>query len=183
MATAAELWLRVPVLPRAVVVGIAVGAAGTVPWAVLLSLNLKYLSAVPWAVPVMAVYLSLFWLYFVRGSGWPRSTAAGRRADARANDVPGDAWGPALFAGMPSLAISWHCWSLALRRCGHTRSWRGSFARLERRLVRPYLTMRDSVSNRRKLLYVATALISVAPALYDSCMVIGTRNPSLGSSP
>ena len=83
MATAPELWRRVPVLPRAVVVGIAVGAAGTVPWAVLVSLNLKHLSAVPWAVPVMAAYLSLFWLYFGRGSGWPRSTAAARRTSAR----------------------------------------------------------------------------------------------------
>jgi len=32
-------------------------------------------------------------------------------------------------------------------------------ARLDRRLAEPYFTMRDSVSNRRKLLYVATALI------------------------
>ena len=103
MATAPELWRRVPVLPRAVVVGIAVGAAGTVPWAVLVSLNLKHLTAVPWAVPIMAAYLSWFWLYFGRGFGWPRSTAAARRASARANDLPGDAWGPALFAGMLGL--------------------------------------------------------------------------------
>jgi len=103
MASAAELWLRVPVLPRAVLVGIAVGAIGTVPWAVLVSLNLKHLSAVPWAVPIMAAYLSLFWLYFVRGFGWPRSTAADRRANARANGLPGDAWVPALFAGMLGL--------------------------------------------------------------------------------
>jgi len=103
MAILADLWRRVPVLPRAVLVGFAVGAAGTVPWAVLLSVNVKHLSVVPWAVPVMAAYLSLFWLYFVRGSGWPHSTAAVRRANARANSVPGNAWGSAVFAGMLGL--------------------------------------------------------------------------------
>jgi membrane protease YdiL (CAAX protease family) len=64
--------------------------------------NTKYGPALPWAVPIMAVYLWLFWRY-VRGEGWPRSTAAARRASARANGLPADLWGPALLAGVLGL--------------------------------------------------------------------------------
>jgi membrane protease YdiL (CAAX protease family) len=63
---------------------------------------MKYWSTVPWAVPVTAAYLWLFWRY-VRGEGWPRSTASVRRETSRANAVPGDLWGLALFAGMLGL--------------------------------------------------------------------------------
>src|SRR5262245_33453936 len=103
MARLARLWRSLPVLPRAVITGLAVGAAGTVPWAALVSFNIRYLSAVPWAVPVMAGYLWWFWWYFVNGSGWPRSTAVWRRSAARANRLPDEAWMPALFAGMLGL--------------------------------------------------------------------------------
>ena len=103
MTLLAQLWLRLPVLPRAVLVGLAVAAAGTVPWAALVSANIRYLSAVPWAVPVMAAYLWWFWWYFVNGSGWPGSTAVSRRTSARANRLPDEAWVPALFAGMRGL--------------------------------------------------------------------------------
>ena len=96
------LWVRLPVLVRAVVTGLAVATAGTVPWAALASANIKYQPALPWAVPIMAVYLWLFWRY-VRGEGWPRSTAAARRASSRANALPEDLWGPALLAGILGL--------------------------------------------------------------------------------
>jgi membrane protease YdiL (CAAX protease family) len=96
------LWVRLPVLVRPVLTGLAVAAAGTLPWAMLVSANTKYLSALPWAVPIMAVYLWLFWRY-VRGEGWPPSTAAARRTNARANTLPGDLWGPALLAGVLGL--------------------------------------------------------------------------------
>jgi membrane protease YdiL (CAAX protease family) len=52
----------------------------------------------------MAVYLWFYWRYFVRGWGWPRSTAETRRTDSRANRVADTAWGPALLAGMIGLA-------------------------------------------------------------------------------
>jgi membrane protease YdiL (CAAX protease family) len=63
----------------------------------------RYGSALPWAVPVMAVYLVLYWRYLVRGRGWPRSTADARRANARANAPLDDAWGAALLAGLLGL--------------------------------------------------------------------------------
>jgi membrane protease YdiL (CAAX protease family) len=83
------------------IAGLSVASAGTLPWAALVAANMKY-PGVPWAVPVTALYLWFFWRY-VRGEGWPRSTAASRRASSRANNVPGDLWGLALFAGMLGL--------------------------------------------------------------------------------
>lgn len=96
------LWLRVPLLVRAVLSGLAAATAGTVPWALLVSANARHLPVLPWAVPVMAGYLWLYWRY-VRGDGWPRATAAARRTDSRANRLAGDVWGPALLAGMLGL--------------------------------------------------------------------------------
>jgi membrane protease YdiL (CAAX protease family) len=98
------MWRRLPVVVRAVLTGVAAGAAGTLPWASLVSVNTRYGSALPWAVPIMAAYLLLYWRYLSRGSGWPQSTAAARRANARANALHADAWGAALLAGMLGLA-------------------------------------------------------------------------------
>src|SRR5262249_50535961 len=103
MTLIARSWLRVPVVVRAVLTGVAVAGAGTLPWAGLVSANIRHQSALPWAVPIMAVYLWLFWRYFVGGWGWPRSTARARRIDSRFNRPPGDTWGPALLAGFLGL--------------------------------------------------------------------------------
>jgi membrane protease YdiL (CAAX protease family) len=97
-----RLWGRLPVLVRAVLTGLAVATAGTIPWAALVSANIKHQPALPWAVPIMGLYLWLFWRY-VRGEGWPQSTAAARRASSRANSLPADLWGPALLAGVLGL--------------------------------------------------------------------------------
>ena len=51
-----RLWLRLPVVGRAIIIGVA-AAAGTMPWAVMVAENTRYQSAVPWAVPLMAIYL------------------------------------------------------------------------------------------------------------------------------
>jgi membrane protease YdiL (CAAX protease family) len=102
MTTLHALWVRLPVLVQAVLGGLAVASAGTLPWAALMAVNMKHQPALPWAVPIMAGYLWLFWRY-VRGAGWPRSTAATRRASSRANRLPADLWGSALLAGVLGL--------------------------------------------------------------------------------
>jgi membrane protease YdiL (CAAX protease family) len=53
-------------------------------------------------VPPTALYLWLYWRY-VHGAGWPRSTMEARRISYRANAVPEDVWGMALFAGLLGL--------------------------------------------------------------------------------
>jgi membrane protease YdiL (CAAX protease family) len=103
MTSVDRFWHRLPVVARAVLLGGAAAAAGTLPWAVLVSANIRYQPAIPWAVPLMAMYLWLYWGYLVRGAGWPRSTAEARRINARANSLSPELWGPALLAGMLGL--------------------------------------------------------------------------------
>src|SRR5437016_940051 len=98
-----SLWKRVPVMARAILVGSLVAAAGTIPWALLVSANLKYLTSVPWAVPPTIFYLWLFWRY-LNGNGWPGSTAEIRRTYLRANRLQADVWGSAILAGVLGLA-------------------------------------------------------------------------------
>lgn len=86
---------------RAVLSGIAMALAGTTPWALLSSANLKYWPVVPWSVPPTLLWLWFFWRY-ARGEGWPRSTDESRRMNLRANNF--DDWGAAIFAGVFGLA-------------------------------------------------------------------------------
>ena len=83
---------------QAVVVGMLVLLAGTIPRNLLFAANLRYFKAVPWAVPLTAVYVWLFWRY-LNGAGPPESTAAERRTSLRANRLPALVWAWALFAG------------------------------------------------------------------------------------
>lgn len=97
-----RLWARLPVIVRALISGGLLATAGTVPWALIAGLNLKHMPSVPWAVPPAALYLWLFWRY-ARGDWWPRSTSEARRESLRANSLPGEVWGAAIFAGVLGL--------------------------------------------------------------------------------
>jgi membrane protease YdiL (CAAX protease family) len=95
-------WRRSPVVVRALLAGMAAAIVGTTPWALLVSANLRNWPTIPWAVPPTAVLLWLYWRY-LRGEGWPAATSAARRESCRANRVPDDAWGMAIFAGLLGL--------------------------------------------------------------------------------
>ncbi len=86
------------VIFQAVLVGMLVVIAGTIPRNLLFAANLRYYASVPWAVPLTAVYLWLFWRY-LKGAGPPESTAEERRTSLRANRVSGLVWAWALLAG------------------------------------------------------------------------------------
>ena len=103
MDVALSLWRRLPVSVRAIVAGLAVASAGTIPWAMLGLANGRWLVSVPWAIVPMAIYLWFLWRY-LRGEGWPSATAEARRVSLRANPVSADAWGMSLFAGMLGFA-------------------------------------------------------------------------------
>ena len=97
------LWQCLPVIIRAVISGLLLAAAGTIPWAILVSANAKHLKGVPWAVVPAALYLWLWWR-FVHGISRPRSTAEARRKLCRANSLSADVWGMAIFAGVLGIA-------------------------------------------------------------------------------
>ncbi len=102
---AARAWRGLPVIPRAILVGLLVSAGGNGPWALLVGANLKHPWAfpIPWSVLVMAVLLGLFWQW-LRGRGWPRSTAEARRRGLRATRLSGRAWSWSLLAGVLGIA-------------------------------------------------------------------------------
>jgi membrane protease YdiL (CAAX protease family) len=83
---------------RAVIIGMLVAMAGTIPRNLLFAANLRYFAIVPWAVPLTAAYIWLFW-HYLNGAGDPASTAEERRTSLRANRVSGRAWRWALLSG------------------------------------------------------------------------------------
>src|ERR1039457_7279354 len=89
MNPAGAVWPRVSVVVRAVLTGLLVMAAGQFPWVILIVANLRHdPHSPPWAVPVMALYLTLYWRY-LNGWGWPRRSGQMRRARLRARGLPG----------------------------------------------------------------------------------------------
>ncbi len=83
---------------QAVIIGVAVVVAGTIPRNILYAANFRYFTGFPWAIPVMAAYLWIFWLY-LNGAGLPASTSLDRRASLRANRISWRAWIASLVAG------------------------------------------------------------------------------------
>lgn len=100
------LWRRLPVVARAVLVGLACSLAGTLPFSLLAGANLYFGASVPWSVPLVAGYLWIYWRY-LQGRWWPSSTAEFRRESLR-GQAPDSArvWGWALLTGVLGLAFS-----------------------------------------------------------------------------
>jgi membrane protease YdiL (CAAX protease family) len=88
----------VSAIARAVLVGMLVLLAGTLPRNLLFAANLRYFAGAPWAVPVIGAYLWHFWRY-LDGAGPPASSAHERRASLRAQRITARVWTWALLAG------------------------------------------------------------------------------------
>lgn len=84
----------------AVVSGVAVLFAGSLPWiAALAPANLRFGRDVPWAVVPMAAYLWAYWNY-VGGRWGSRADAALRRQNLRAHPLTADVWSASLVSGL-----------------------------------------------------------------------------------
>ncbi|MFL6228534.1 MAG: CPBP family intramembrane glutamic endopeptidase [Pyrinomonadaceae bacterium] len=86
------------VIVKAVIIGMLVMMAGTIPRNLIFVANLRYYPNFPWAVPLVALYLWFFWRY-LSGAGPPESTAEERRVSLRANRISLRAWAWSLLAG------------------------------------------------------------------------------------
>jgi membrane protease YdiL (CAAX protease family) len=86
------------VITRAVLTGMLVMFAGTIPRNIIFAMNLRLFPSLPWAVPVTAAYLWFFWRY-LQGAGPPETTRALRRTGLRANRVSAIGWAWSLVAG------------------------------------------------------------------------------------
>ncbi|HTF71148.1 MAG TPA: type II CAAX endopeptidase family protein [Edaphobacter sp.] len=86
------------VVVQAVLIGMLVMIAGTIPRNTIFAANLRYYPNIPWAIPLTAAYLWLFWRY-LQGAGPPESTIEQRRQSLRANRISVRVWAWALLAG------------------------------------------------------------------------------------
>jgi membrane protease YdiL (CAAX protease family) len=91
-----------PVVVRAVIIGMVVAIVGTIPRDLFYWANLHFYASLPWAVPVTGVYLWFFWRY-LQGAGPPSETSVQRRASLRANRISAREWWWALFSGVLGL--------------------------------------------------------------------------------
>jgi len=83
---------------QAVLIGMLIVLAGTIPRNLLFAANLRFYPGLPWAVPATALYLWFFWRY-LQGSGSPDNTSAQRHSSLRANRLPANLWAWSLLAG------------------------------------------------------------------------------------
>jgi len=90
---------------RALLAGVVVTGTATVVWGVLIQSNSRFSPRLPWAAVIMVVFLVFYWK-FLKGWGWPQSTAAARRAGLRAEPLSSSAWRWSLVAGGLGLAAS-----------------------------------------------------------------------------
>ena len=79
------------IIVQAVLTGMLVMLAGTIPRNLLFAANLRFYPALPWAVPLTAAYLWFGWRYLKGTEPW--------RTGLRANPVSGRVWAWALLAG------------------------------------------------------------------------------------
>lgn len=94
-----RLLRRLPVVLQAMVIGMVVTAAGTIPWALLVGANVRLSPSVPWAVAAMTVWLYLYWKYW-SGAWWPQSTVTLRRESIRSVVLPKPIWRWSLWTGV-----------------------------------------------------------------------------------
>lgn len=80
-------------------VAILVLLVGSLPWGVLIGLNLRAGITVPWAVVPMGLYLGAYWMV-VSGRWLGASNSAQRHINLRANGLSWPLWGASIVAGL-----------------------------------------------------------------------------------
>jgi len=77
--------------------------------------NRKLAPSVPWSVPIMALYLWMYWLY-LDGKGWPAQTSQLRRKRLRARPLPARIWAWSLLAGsLATASMIGLLWTIVFR--------------------------------------------------------------------
>lgn len=97
----------------ALLMGLSIQLIGTIPWMVLMKLNVRHSPEVPWAALTMASWLVVMCVW-LGGRGWPRGTAAFRRLHMRTWRPEPGAWSGdnratilGLMGAMVGLSVVW----------------------------------------------------------------------------
>ena len=89
--SAISWWARIPVVIRAVVLGVLVVDVGVYGYSLLLAVNAKTSLQIPWAAVISVPLLVAYWK-FLGGKGPPKSTSEARRLNLRAMPLRPKAW-------------------------------------------------------------------------------------------
>ena len=89
-------------LAVALLMGLTISLIGTVPWVVLMRLNVRQHPEAPWAAATTACWLVIM-LVWLSGRGWPRRTSAFRRFHCRLWRPEPGAWSGESLATILSL--------------------------------------------------------------------------------
>ena len=89
-----RFWQRIPIVIRAILVGLIVFEIGSVA-----GIGSGQLIPAPWSIIVIGGVLWLYWKYF-SGSWWPKATVETRRNRFRALRLSGAVWKWGLMAAM-----------------------------------------------------------------------------------
>ncbi|MEO7974688.1 MAG: type II CAAX endopeptidase family protein [Thermoanaerobaculia bacterium] len=102
LAKAIAGWRWLPIVVRAIVVGLLILQIGGAVPGVLLVACLKLTPAIPWFLPATALWLWCFWRY-ASGRGGPAATARIRQTALRGRSLSGRIWFWSLLAGAPAM--------------------------------------------------------------------------------
>jgi membrane protease YdiL (CAAX protease family) len=94
-----EVWQRIPVVIRAIVVGVLVSSIGVYAWVILGAL-MPPLGAVVFMGGLLVIYAK-----YLSGSWWPERTAEARRMCFRATRLPAGVWKWSLLGALLVVAI------------------------------------------------------------------------------
>ena len=109
LETPLGFWARLPVAPRAIVSGLLIGLGAANVWPILL---IKL--GMPLAAVAEAAFLAVY-VWWARGNGWPRATAAARSLAFRTGPLSRAQWMWGLVAAL-SIAASVHASLVVLFR-------------------------------------------------------------------
>ena len=91
------LWKKIPIIIQAIILGFFILVIGQLPTG-LIFINLQITPTIPWFLPIILIWLWLFW-HYLNGRGWPNSTAQIRKQNLRAHKLSLKVWLVTLSAG------------------------------------------------------------------------------------
>ena len=91
------VWSKVPVIIRGILLGLLILITGQLPTG-LIFFNLQFAPSIPMFFPIILIWLWVFWRY-LKGWGWPASTAQIRSQNLRAHKISAKVWLWSLLGG------------------------------------------------------------------------------------
>ena len=94
-----NLWHKIPIVARAILIGLSISTIGVLSWSVIASVV-----PMPWSFIIMIGLLWIYWQYF-SGKWWPKSTKEFRKINFRRTKLSAKTWSLGLLAAILIVVI------------------------------------------------------------------------------